>query len=127
MSDTVDHAQHLAEAETRIINLPPGAEFVSSEIEAALRKEGWPPLAEPRALGHTLLRLRRRGYITKSGAMSTAVRSHGGVATVWRRTTQLAEQPVDESAGAGALVLPLAIGGACRSSSVAEALGETGS
>lgn len=126
--DTNDPAAHLAEAENRIINLAPGTEFVASEIEATLRKDDWPALDEPRALGHTLLRLRRRGYIVKSGAMSTKSRSHGGVASVWRRTTQLAEQPVAERASAVcAVVVALAPGGGCAASSVAEALGETGS
>ncbi|MEU3013387.1 hypothetical protein [Nocardia asteroides] len=85
MSDHTPDDQ-LAEAARRITDLPPGTEFATSEIAQQLRDEGWPPLPEPRALGGTVRKLCRAGLIVKSGAAAHASRSHGGIATMWRRT-----------------------------------------
>lgn len=76
----------LAEAVRRITDLPPGSEFATAEIAQQLHDEGWPPLPEPRALGGKVRSLCRQGLIVKSGAAAHSARSHGGIATLWRRT-----------------------------------------
>lgn len=86
-----DPADYIAEMVRRIVDLPPGVEFVAGHIEAAMHSAGWLPLAEPRAIGPALMRLRNHGWITKSGVTSTKARSHGGVASTWRRTTKHGE------------------------------------
>ncbi|MFD3426065.1 hypothetical protein [Nocardia fluminea] len=88
---TSDPNDYLTELERRIRDLPAGAEFVAGEIEAQMHRAGWPPLTEPRIIGPVLMRLRNRGWVHKSGTTSTKARSHGGMASTWRRTTKHGE------------------------------------
>lgn len=86
-----DPADYITELTRRILDLPPGVEFVAGNIQAAMHRDGWFPLAEPRAIGPALMRLRNHGWINKSGVTSTKTRSHGGTASTWRRTTKHGE------------------------------------
>ncbi|WP_157119792.1 hypothetical protein [Nocardia xishanensis] len=77
---------YIQRAEKLIHELPAGTEFVNADIYARMKAAGWPDMPEPRQFGPMLLRLRREGVIEKAGVQATAARSHGGVASVWRRT-----------------------------------------
>jgi hypothetical protein len=78
-------------AEKLIHALQPGVEFVNADIYARMKNAGWPDMTEPRQFGPMLLRLRREGVIEKAGVLATTARSHGGVASVWRRTQAVKE------------------------------------
>jgi hypothetical protein len=77
---------YIQRAEKLIHALPAGTQFVNADIYARMRAAGWPDMTEPRQFGPMLLRLRRAGVIEKVGVLATTARSHGGVASVWRRT-----------------------------------------
>ncbi|MGW1740480.1 hypothetical protein ACWCPQ_16910 [Nocardia sp. NPDC001965] len=81
-----DADRYLAEARRLIINLPAGGEFTVAALQHRMTAEGWPRLAEPRALGGMMLSLRARGIVRRIAVKSTALRSHGGTASVWLRT-----------------------------------------
>lgn len=84
---------YLQRAEKLIRDLSSGAEFVNADIYARMKAAGWPDMPEPRRFGPLLMRLRREGVIEKSGVRATTARSHGGVASVWRRTAnEMAEE-----------------------------------
>ncbi|MBF6358154.1 hypothetical protein IU449_27025 [Nocardia higoensis] len=79
---------YLARVEELIRALPAGAEFVNADMHARMRAAGWPDLSEPRLFGPFLLGLQKAGVISKVGLRATTARSHGGVATVWRRAEE---------------------------------------
>ncbi|WP_063023923.1 hypothetical protein [Nocardia niwae] len=78
---------YLAKAEKLIHALPAGTQFANADIYAEMRKTGWPDMTEPRQFGPLMQRLCKQGVIEKAGLQATATRSHGGIASVWRRTT----------------------------------------
>ncbi|MFF4026955.1 hypothetical protein ACFYY5_29305 [Nocardia elegans] len=82
---------YLQRAEQLVRSLPAGTEFVNADIHSKMRAAGWPELSEPRQFGPMLLRLKAAGLIEKTGVRATSARSHGGVASVWRRTTTAME------------------------------------
>ncbi|MFE7744411.1 hypothetical protein [Nocardia sp. NPDC057455] len=82
---------YIQRAEKLIHALPTGTEFVNADIYAQMKKAGWPDMSEPRQFGPMLMRLRREGVIEKAGVRATTARSHGGVASVWRRTQMVKE------------------------------------
>ncbi|WP_280412594.1 hypothetical protein [Nocardia asiatica] len=82
---------YLQRAETLIHALRPGVEFVNADIYSRMKAAGWPDMSEPRQFGPMLMRLRREGVIEKAGVLATTARSHGGVASVWRRTQLVKE------------------------------------
>ena len=85
---------YLQRAEKLIRALPAGTQFVNADIYSRMRAAGWPDMTEPRQFGPLLLRLRREGVIEKAGVQATTARSHGGVASVWRRTQEV--RPTNE-------------------------------
>lgn len=87
MTATVPPAfAYLQRAEKLITDLPAGTDFVNADIYNRMRAAGWPDMTEPRQFGPLLQRLNREGVIEKAGVQATTARSHGGVASVWRRT-----------------------------------------
>ncbi|MGW4248264.1 hypothetical protein [Nocardia sp. NPDC004722] len=84
-------AAYIAAAEQVILAMPAGQVFINAEVLAAMRSGGWPELLEPRRMGSMLLRLRSHGYAEKIGNFATPARSHGGVTSQWRRTSQAAD------------------------------------
>ncbi|MGY1946624.1 hypothetical protein [Nocardia asiatica] len=82
---------YIQRAEKLIHALPAGAEFVNADIYARMKAAGWPDMAEPRQFGPMLQRLRSAGVIEKVGVLATTARSHGGVASVWKRTQLVKE------------------------------------
>ncbi|WP_280421949.1 hypothetical protein [Nocardia carnea] len=97
MTET-DAGRYLAHAQHLIVSLPAGGEFTVAALQHRMTAEGWPRLTEPRALGGMMLRLRARGIVRRVAVKSTALRSHGGTASVWQRTD--APTPAELMAGA---------------------------
>ncbi|MBF6540735.1 hypothetical protein IU418_26365 [Nocardia farcinica] len=78
---------YLERAEKLIRDLPAGTCFANADIYARMRAAGWPDMAEPRRFGPMVQRLWRAGVIEKAGVSATTTRSHGGVASIWQRST----------------------------------------
>ncbi|MEV5649550.1 hypothetical protein AB0L57_14980 [Nocardia sp. NPDC052254] len=85
--DTADPVKaYLAAAEALVIAMSEGQIFINADIIGTMRTNGWPDIPGLRHMGSMLLRLRRRGYVEKTGVRSSRSRSHGGVTSEWRRT-----------------------------------------
>lgn len=80
--------RYLERAEQLITGLPDGTRFTNADIYARMRAAGWPDMNEPRQFGPLIKRLRRDGVIDLDGVEASAARSHGGFASVWRRTKE---------------------------------------
>jgi alkylation response protein AidB-like acyl-CoA dehydrogenase len=87
--------RYLQRAEQLIRNLSAGTEFTNADIYARMKAAGWPDMTEPRKFGPMLQRLQRARVVEKVGWSATVARSHGGVASVWRRINNI-EEKADE-------------------------------
>ena len=74
-----DHA--LNHALGRVLLMPPGGEFVTSDLFAGFDLSG-----DPRVTGPVVKKLSGMGLIFPTGRVSTEGRSHGGVARIWKRS-----------------------------------------